>query len=155
VRPRTRQRLLRWGIVAAASVVAILLVLIGLGYLVLPSNSPADVTITAVHWTVLQGTTSSGQGWFGPSEFNYTDNGWPAQVTPGGSIAIPWSFSMYDTTNRTIYAILVGAPFSLRYCSPSLPILTGATDDGFVSVAVNVPSQGGLSAALSITVETR
>jgi len=150
-----RRRVLNVAVVIAAVVVALIVLLIVLGYLVLPTSPSGEVTLYGVHWEVQQGTTSGGQGWFGPSQFNYSfSEGYPVEVTPGGTVSIPWAFSNYDAVNHTVLTILVGAPYTLVGTSPSLPaVVPSGTDDAFLSVTVQAPSSPGLNTTLVLEVE--
>ena len=130
--------------------------LIALGFLALPSNPGHTVTITEVRWSIVQGTTADGTGWFGPSQFNYTDNGWPAQVPSGGRIDIPWSFSNYDASNRTVYAVQSSSPFTVVSSQPALPVsIPGGSDDALIEFEVQVPGGGSLTTALNISIFAR
>jgi|SRR5271157_857010 len=151
----TRRRVLNLGLAIGAVVVVILLLLVAFGYLAVPSSSVGQVTLYEIRWTVHQGTTSSGQGWFGPSQFNYSlADGYPVKVAPGETLTIPWAFSNYDVTNHTIIAILVGAPFTFVRTLPALPaVVPSGTDDAFLSVAIRAPSIAGLNITLTMTVE--
>ncbi len=92
-----------------------MLVLVGIGYLRLPSSFPPDITVTSVHWTIEQGTIATGQGWFGGNEFNYTPaTGWvPLTIPAGSSFPLAWSIVNFDKVNHTIYSVVVSSPFSL------------------------------------------
>ena len=155
MRRSLRSRIIRIGVVVVAVVIAIVLVLLVFGVLVFPSSSASHkVELTGVHWKIVEGTTASGLGWFGPSEFNYTAvDGYPINVSVGGTIAIPWSFSSYDVVNHTIIGVVVGPPFAFVTSSPALPVVVpGGTDDAFLSVTVRAPSTGGLVLGLNLTV---
>jgi hypothetical protein len=156
VRRGTRKRILQLGIVLAAAVVAVLLLLIAFGYLVLPSSPPNQFRVTGVHWTILEGTTPGGLAWFGPSQFNYSGaDGYPVEVSVGKTVTIPWSFSSYDTVNHTIYSVVASSPFTVVNCDPSLPaIVPSGTDDALLTVTVQVPGAGG-SGELNLTVAAR
>lgn len=157
MRRRTRSRLLGVAVGVAAIVVATLFVLIALGYLALPSTPSPKVSLTGVRWTIVQGTTSSGIGWFGPSQFNYsTADGYPIEIALGGTVSIPWSFSNYDSVNRTIYSVVVAAPFTFVSCHPGLPVsVPSGTDDGFVGITVRAPNGAGQSVELNLTLDAR
>ena len=156
MRRSTRKRLLQLGIVVAAVVVAVLLVLIGLGFLVLPSPPAKKFSVSGVHWKIIEGTTSGGLGWFGPSQFNYSEaEGYPIDVVVGGTVTIPWSFSSYDTVNRTIYSVVATSPFTFVSCQPGIPVdVPSGTDSALLSITVRVPAAGG-SGALNLTVSAR
>lgn len=157
----TRARFLQYAIVVAATVVVVLLVLIAFGAIRLPSSAagPPSVTVTGVHWVIEQGTTSSGLGWFGPNEFNYTSaDGYPVKVNTGDSLTIPWTFSNFDSSNHSIYEVYVGPPFSLVSTTPTIPLHGGVnvpagTDDAFLNVVVRAPSQTAAPLILNLTVD--
>lgn len=151
-----RKRILQLGVVIAAVVVAALLVLIGLGYLSLPSSPPKHFEVTGVHWAIIEGTNSGGLPWFGPSQFNYSAaDGYPIDIAVGGTVAIPWAFSNFDSENRTIFSVVAGAPFTVVRCNPGLPtIVPSGIDDALLSVIVQVPSASG-SGELTLTVSAR
>jgi hypothetical protein len=157
MRRTTRRRILTIAIGAVSALVIALLVLIAVGYLVLPSTPSKKVTITGVEWTVVQGTTTGGLGWFGPSQFNYSGaDGYPVNVTVGGTITIPWSFSTYDTVNHTIYSVVAGSPFAFVQSRPGIPtVIPGGSDDVFLEFVVRAPDTGGFSGELSLTVNVR
>lgn len=134
----TRPRLLRIGIIGMAAFVVILLVLIGLGILVLPSN-PVKVTITAVQWRIDQGTNPDGDGWFGPSWLNETDiDGLPFQVASGGTFTEV--ISLLATGNHTLYSASTQSPFQISACRPTLPTTPVGVDDFNFSVTLVAPS---------------
>lgn len=157
---RARRRFLGALVLAAAVVVALLLVLISLGYLVLPSASPAPVNIVRTHYTILEGTSASGQYWFGldgnfSDQLTYPDfDGYPANLTPGGTFGVPIVLWNNDTVNHTIYSVGVNAPFVLVRSDPALPIVvpTGVDDASFV-FTVRVPNQPGASLGLDLTID--
>ena len=138
----------------AASVVVVLLVLIGIGVLVLPSSPTAPVRITEVRWTILQGTTTSGIGWFGPSQFNYTTNGFPTNETPGGSLSLAVTLANFDTQNHTVYSVVAVSPFDVSAVHPTVPRMVPHGDDNALfQVVVTVPNQPGLSLSLQLTID--
>jgi len=149
-----RPRIIRFAVIGVALLIVILLVLLAAGVLVFPSSSAKVVEVTGVHWTIVQGTTSDGIGWFGPSQFNYTTvDGYPINVSVGGTVAIPWSFSNYDVVNRTIIGVVVASPFEFVRSSPAFPVsVPSGTDDAFLSVTVQVPSTPGVSLDVYLTV---
>ncbi len=150
-----RRRLTGLGVAVAALVVALLVVLIALGILVLPSSPPAKVTVNSVHWTLEQGTTGHGSGWFGPSQFNYTSGGYPIEVVPGGTLDVVWTFSNFDASSHSVVSITAGAPFVTvtSQIQPALPTaVPGGTDDGSLLVPVEVPNDAGAALTLSLTV---
>lgn len=148
-RARMRRRTL--GLIAVAAIAAVLLLALGVFLLRLPS---AVETVTVVQWTIQQGTTSQGKGWFGPSEFNFTEaKGFPMTVAPGGQVTVDWSFQNNDSVSHTIYAVCAGAPFGVPGTSPPLPtlVLAGA-DNAALEVTVPAPSDAGASLVLDLTV---
>lgn len=157
---RARRRLLGSLVLAAAVLVALLLVLISLGYLVLPSASPASVNIVRTHYSILEGTSASGQYWFGldgnfSDQLTYPDfDGYPANLPPGGTFGVPIVLWNNDSVNHTIYSVSVNAPFELVRSDPALPIVvpTGVDDASFV-FTVRVPNQPGASLGLSVTID--
>lgn len=107
-----RRRILSILIAIAAIVVVILLVLIAIGILRLPTPSPPQVTVNSAQWQILQGNTSFGFGWFGPSVRNVTDSdGLPITVNSGGSFVMTLVISNLDKVNHTIYSVTAAAPF--------------------------------------------
>lgn len=141
-RHRRRSRLL-WGAVAVMAVVVVGLVLYQL--LVTSPSPPPMVTVTSVHWNVTQGTLPSGEGWFGPSQFNYTlANGFPKNVSPGGTLFISWGFINYDSQNHTVMTVTATLPFQVVATEPGLPAMAPAGfDDGALTVSVQVPNAPG------------
>jgi hypothetical protein len=154
VKPPLRSRVIRFAVIAVAVFIVILLILVALGVLVFPSASAKVVEVTGVHWTIVQGTTENGIGWFGPSQFNYTTvDGYPINVSVGGTVSIPWSFSNYDVVNRTIIGVVVASPFQFVRSSPTFPVsVPSGTDDAFLSVTIQVPSTAGASLDVYLTV---
>jgi hypothetical protein len=146
-----------WGALYAivASVLVALLVLIALGYLVLPQPPPATVTIEAVHWTILQGTTAQGHGWFGNSSFTWgAYDGYPATVRAGSSFEIPWAPSNLDTVSHTVYTVAVNTPFQLLASRPALPtsVPPGDGDDGGFDFDITIAGESSGSFTLNVTV---
>jgi len=147
----TRRRIIGLTVVVVAAVI-VLLVSFGLGWISLPGS---QLTISSVHWTVEQGTTPSGSGWFGPSEFNFTAaNGYPKQVAAGGQFTVTWLFENFDSANHTIYSILAGSPFIIRSASPTLPaLIPGGSDSAEIQLTVGTPTGAGSSWVLDLTVD--
>lgn len=142
----------------ALAVLVFLLVLIGVGYLRLPSTSStgAQVTVTAVDWTIEQGTNGHGIGWFGKSQFNYTGaTGWfPPTFAAGSELQVSWSISNFDTVNHTVYTVTAGAPFSVARTLPVLPMNVNVGDDGnTLGVWVTTSSSTSGSYVLDLTVD--
>lgn len=147
----TRPRIV--GLIVIAVIAAILVaVSFGLGWISLPSGQE---TISSVHWTVEQGSTSQGSGWFGPSEFNFSAaNGYPRSVPSGGQFTVTWSFENFDSTNHTVYAIFAGAPFSIVTIHPTLPLaIPGGTDSAVIELTIGSPTGAGSSWVLDLTVD--
>ncbi len=155
-RSRRRARFL-WSLVAAvAGLVVLLVALVGFGYLRLPSAPPPSVTVSQVDWTVLEGTTSTGIGWFGNSSFNYTlAEGFPLAVTAGSSFSVVWTTMNWDSSPHTVSYVAVSSPFTLERSTPGVPITAAAGDDdvGF-SFTIGVPSSASGSYVLDVTVNT-
>lgn len=152
---RTRRRTLFWGVLlaAVAGILIVLLVLIGLGYLVLPGPAPPNVTVTEVSWTLFQGT-SHGHGWFGSSTFNYTANdGYPATFPAGYTFTVAWSPVNFDSVSHTVYTVAVSAPFELVSSHPALPYAVAPGDDsGNFSFYITTPSSTSGAYVLQVTV---
>ncbi|MGA8542077.1 MAG: hypothetical protein WB947_00825 [Thermoplasmata archaeon] len=154
---RIPRRTLTWAVlfVAVTVVLVTLLVLIGLGYLTLPKSAPAQITISEVEWTVVQGTTSHGIGWFGPSNFNYSHNaGYPRSQTVGTTFGLPWTPENFDTMSHTIYSFTVGnAGWSLVSSHPALPDSVPPGDDGGqFDFMISVPNGASGTVVLDVTV---
>lgn len=150
---RIRRKTL-WTIAVAAvtGLVVVLLVLIAIGILVLPATSPAPVTVTEVRWTILEGTTASGLGWFGESQFNYT-NGFPVNETAGGSMTLSVTLTNLDTLNHTIYSVLAMPPFNVSSVQPEVPrVIPHSVDNALFQITVSVPNDPGHSLVLQLTV---
>jgi hypothetical protein len=135
---------------AVTALVVVLLVLIGLGILIIPGTTPAPYTVSGVVVTIIQGTTSSGGGWFGSSPQNYSSLG---AFAPGSTFVFPWTFSNFDTTSHNITSVTAAPPFSVVSVSPSLPnqVPRGA-DSARLEITVRVPNDGGGSGVLMLTV---
>ena len=148
---RLGRRRLLWAALylVALSVLVVALVLVGLGDLRLPSSGHAGpaVTVSRVDWTVLEGTTSHGQGWFGPAEFNYTPaTGWqPPTFSAGTRLQVSWDLVNYDNVTREIYSVTVGSPFELAGTGKGLPMVVTTGDEGnnLVLFVTTSPSTAG------------
>lgn len=145
---RIPRRTLLWSALfaIAAGVLVVLLVLIGFGYLALPKSPPPSVTVSEVQWTIQQGTTPGGGGWFGPSHFNYSLNAeFPLTVSAGTSFRLAWTPENFDTTAHTVYSLSVSVPFEWNSQSsrPPLPDTVPSGDDGgqfsFVIITPSTP----------------
>jgi len=155
---RIPQKKLIWAVlfVIVTAVLVSLLVLIGLGYLTLPKSAPGSVTVSEVQFTVVQGTTSGGSGWFGPSTFTYGNNaGFPRTETVGQSFGLPWAPQNFDSTPHTIYTVSVGNPgFCLSTSHPALPDSVPPGDDGGeFEFSIGVPSSASGAVTLEITID--
>ncbi len=156
----TRGRIIGTAALAAAAVVVVLVVLVAVGVLVPAGlfsgqkSGSAKVTIDQVGWTIDQGQTPSGVGWFGPSEFNYTSaNGYPYEVTPGTSYVVTWTFSNFDSSAHTIQNVSTTGDFAVRGTNPSTPLSVPAHDDDlYLMITVVVPNDPGASLELNLTV---
>ncbi len=140
----TRGRILAWGVVAAAVIVAALLVLIGLGILVLPGHGQNVTVAGAVRW-IAQGTTASGRGWFGASLYSYNaTNGFPLTVPVGGSFSLVVLISNFDNQSHTIYFASANSPFTVLSTSPALPNpVPPSVDDASFVVVIGVGNAAG------------
>ncbi|HYA58503.1 MAG TPA: hypothetical protein VEH57_08625 [Thermoplasmata archaeon] len=138
----SRRRFWDLVIAAAAGVVVVLIALVGLGILVLPARSSPSVTVDAVDWTILQGKTRLGIGWFGQSYVNLSNtDGLPYSVTSGGRFSVSLTLSNLDSFNHTIYSVTAQSPFQVASVSPTLPrMVPSGEDDWFMSVSVTAPS---------------
>ena len=155
---RPKRRYFWYAVLGIALVVVVLLALIGLGVLVPAGGaSPAPVTVSYVHWTVLQGDVgnNSSEGWFGPSEVNYTKaEGYPHPVASGGTFTVSWVVSNAGGAAHTVYSATVAPPYSLLSTRPSLPVVVPAGEDTAIfTFTVRAPSDPGASIPLSITVD--
>ena len=152
-----RRRTLLWGALFAivAGVLIVLLVLIGLGYLVIPGPSQPSVTVTEVEWTILEHDTSGGIGWFGASSFNYSPPhaGYPATFPAASTFDVQWSPVNFDSVSHTVYAFTVASPFELVSSRPALPYAVPPGDDGGnFSIYITTPSGTSGSYDLEITI---
>ena len=141
--------------VAVTAVLVVLLVLIGFGYLALPKPAPGSVTISGVLFTINQGTTSGGSGWFGPSSFSYGNNaGYPRSEPVGTSFELPWAPQNFDTTSHNVYTVVVSNPgYCVAATHPALPDSIPPGDDGGqFEFAINIPSSASGSVALQVTI---
>lgn len=138
----SRHRAWQLAIGIVAGLVVVLLVLIGLGILTLPAPAPSKVTITQVQWTILQGTTTFGFGWFGPStRIANNSSGLPVEVASGGRFTVTLSLSDLDSANHTIYSVLAASPFRVVSTVPSIPAkVVSGMDDFTLNVDVAVPT---------------
>lgn len=152
MKPRfSRRRAVEIAVGVVTGIVVVLLVLIGIGVLVLPSSGPASVTVTEVQWTIHQGTTGLGYGWFGPSTVNVTDaDGLPLAVASGTTFSLSLVLSNIDTSNHTIESVSAAGPFRVVGTSPGLPsTVPSGSDDWSLFVTVAAPA---VSSGVSYTV---
>jgi len=136
-----RRRLLALLIAIAAVVVVALLVLIGIGILRLPTPPTPSVTVDEVQWHILQGTTSFGIGWFGPSWRNISNAGFPISFPSGATFAMELTLSNLDNVNHTIYTAVAGTPFRVTGTPQGInhPVTPGS-DEWYVTIDVLAPS---------------
>lgn len=153
-RLRRRGWFLKTLIAVAAAVVVVLVGLIAAGVLVLPLAPPTTVTISEVQWTVLEGTTAQGYGWFGNSSFTWDHrNGFPLTLSPGSSFQLPWTTANMDGVNHTIYSVSVNPPFRLVSTWPTVPVVAPGGEDSVVfEFQISVPSTASGSMVLQVTV---
>jgi len=151
-----RSRLLEFAVVGATAVVVVLLVLIGIGYLVLPASTVAPVTVSGTRYSILEGTNASGHFWFGPNNLSYPGlNGYPLSVAPGSSFGVPIVLWNHDFVNHTVYSVFVDSPFVYHGSHPAVPIVVPAGEDSANFVfTISAPSDPGASLVLSITINT-
>jgi hypothetical protein len=146
MRRRTLRRALTVGVIAAAIVVVVLLILILDGVLVLPSHSPAPVTIQAVHLLVHQGNTSGGVGWVGLGSiyWNSSNSNYPVQVAPGGSWTVVWVFQNFDKVFHNITAVLPQGGFTRGITVPPLPDQLPPNTEGLsLQIPIIAPNNPG------------
>ncbi len=153
-----------WWSIAVAVAAAILVIILGLiatGVLKLPAAGPAaPVKIQEVCVNIQQGNNSSGDPWFGPSDFCMTGipNGLPLSAAAGSAVNIPIPILNYDQVSHTLYAVQVAPPFTFQRSLPPLPyVVTSYTSnpegiDGGLMVYIVLPNDPGLSAGVNITV---
>jgi hypothetical protein len=161
VRPRVRHRLTRhqlWeiGIGAAAGVVVVLLILVGSGILVRPSSTAPTVTVIEVQWTILQGETRGGFGWFGPSYVNVTSaDGLPVTIGSGESLTMSIILANLDSANHTVSMVTAHPPFSVVRTTPALPSrVDSGEDDWDLAVTVVAPTvTSDTSYTLDLTID--
>jgi hypothetical protein len=145
-------------VVLMAVVVVTLTILVASGVLVLRSSGSGSVTVRSVYLNVDQGRTSGGSLWFVPGDVNYTSaNGYPVQVSPGGSWTIVWTFFSMDTVSHTIYRVVVtsspNASFTFHSSTPSIPLtVPGGDEDAKLAITITAPSTPGISYAVTVNV---
>jgi hypothetical protein len=142
-----RRTLITIGMITAAGVLAVLLVLIAAGVLVLPSTSPpSPVTINSVQFNIVQGTNASGNPWFGHSPVIYsgTYNGTPFSVSPKATFNETLSLDNYDSAPHTIYSVSAFDPFTFVSSHPVLPAEVPADEDSApLTMTFQAPSASG------------
>lgn len=161
----TRRGLIGYLVIVASALVVVLLVLIALGYLVLPSKTPASVNIVQTNYTILEGKGATGVYWFGVigssgANVSFDDqltfpnfNGYPANLSPGSSFGVDVLLWNNDTLNHTVYSVSVNSPFALLGSKPTLPVNVPSRDDNAAFVfTVQTPNQPGASLVLNITI---
>jgi hypothetical protein len=154
---RRRPTLLTVLLGIAAGGLSVLLALIGFGWLVLPSPASPQVTVTGVHWRIIQGENPRGLGWFGPEYLNSTSaDGFPLAVSSGGSFSVDRLLSNVDLVNHTVYTVTVGAPFRLVSTDPPIPTTVPTGEDDYIfGVTVSAPNVGASeSVPLNVTIDT-
>jgi apolipoprotein N-acyltransferase len=143
-------------VLVVAIVVVALVALVAEGVLVLPSNSPARVTISYVHLEILEGNSSNGYPWFGPSSINYTSaEGYPIQVAPGGTWTVVWTFINFDDVTHTVSKVTTPTPlFTIGTIQPALPYsLPAGNDHGALAIDVTAPSTPGVTYSVTVVVD--
>ncbi len=150
-----RGRLLPLAILVVAVFTASLLVLVGLGILVIPTAPKPTLRVLGGDIWIAQGSTSHGGGWFGPSYLNITTpaDGYPLNVTVGGSFGVSVTLDNFDTVSHTVYSASVNSPFRITGTFPTLPFpVSAGTDSGVFRFTVAVPDSAGAALWLNLTV---
>ncbi len=152
---RMRKRIIFTLVAIVAAFVVVLLALIVAGVLVLPSHTPAPVTIRSVSVQFLQGTTPSGALWFHVAWYNLsTAEGYPLTVSSGGTWHLQVPVTNWDSLNHTIYDVAPNstsgaAGFRVVGTSPATPATVPGIgyEEGeyYLSVVVAAPSTPGSS----------
>ena len=157
----TRRRLRTIAVLAVAGALIVVLALIAAGILVLPSTGPpAPVTVTQVCVTVLEGTNSTGYGWFGPSSYCLSGvaDHYPYQQAAGSQVTMYLPTLNYNNVNETLYSVSVASPFTLVSTLPPLPYVVAPISvnpegiDGGLAVMVLLPSTAGATLTMYVTV---
>lgn len=150
-----------WQVVLASgtAVVVVLLVLVGVGVLrPLAGPGPGTLTVSIVHWEILEGQVgpNSSQGWFGPSQLNYTQGeGYPTSVTAGATFTISLILAVFGGENHTVFWVATQAPFTVVSCDPVLPITVSYVQDSATFfITVLAPSLSGQSLPLNMTLDS-
>lgn len=150
---RRKGRFWTLAVVVAAVILLALVALVALGVLVLPGiGSAPALQVTEVQFTVLQGATVAGVGWFGPTSFTMSgaSNGYPLQVPAGANFTVAVPLNNFDSSAHTIFSAQSGAPFTFLGSSPTFP-LTVAPGDEVLFLTYGTPSTPGASLPLYIT----
>jgi hypothetical protein len=141
---RTWKRALTIGLVVAAAVGVVLSVGAGLGWF--RAGPAPTVTVSMVHWEILQGVDEQGTGWFGPDSFNETGGttGFPLTIPVGSTFVATLALSSFSSSNHTIFSIDAKAPFDVLHVTPDLPNnVAPHEDDVLFQVTVQAPSTSG------------
>jgi hypothetical protein len=149
-----RQQLWTALFAVALGVLVFLLVLIGIGELRLPGAATPNVTVTEVQWTIEQGTTGHGVGWFGKGLFNYTTaTGWAAPTFAAGTeLKVVWDVQNFDSVPHNITGVSVGQPFTVDTArSSALPLAVNIGDEGAI-LTVWVTTSSSTSGAFVLTI---
>jgi len=160
-RRRRLRRALTVAIAAVAVLVVVLLILIADGVLILPGHTSAPVTISYVQIRVLEGNTSAGEPWFGPTspEKNYT-SGYPIQLAAGSNVDVPTFFFNYDNVTHTLRTVTATTipreSVPVTKTVPLLPISILPSPESIEGqnflVYVTIPSTPGATYVLVITI---
>src|SRR5271170_1589778 len=155
--PQRRQLLWTVLLTVATAVLALLLILIGVGYLRLPTTaaSSTTITVTEVRWTIEQGTIPTGEGWFGEGEFNYTSaDGWISPTfASGSSFSVDWTIVNFDRVNHTIFSVTVNSPFLLVGTHYPLPMNVVVGDNSRpLGLTISTASSASGPLVLEVTV---
>jgi hypothetical protein len=141
-------------IAIAAVLVGTLLLLAALGYLAFPTSSAPSYVVTGARIILVEGTTSNGQGWFGPNPTNLTGPPFPLEVSPGATFTLTWTFSNFDGKAHTVSSISVAAPFALVSVTPTVPSqVPPYIDSGAYLLTLRAPSSPGGSGEVVLTVD--
>jgi hypothetical protein len=153
---RAFRRTIFLAVLVVAIVVVVLVALIAENVLVLPSNTPAPVTISYVDLKILEGNGANNEPWFGPNFINYSGGeGYPIQVTPGGTWTVVWTFINFDNVTHTVYKVATPTPlFTIASTLPGLPYsLPAGNDHGALAISVTAPSSPGATYAVTVVVD--
>ena len=152
---RMRKRIIFTLVAIVAAFVVVLLALIVAGVLVLPSHTPAPVTIESVSVQFLQGKTASGEWWFKVQWYNLsTGEGYPLTVGSGATWHLQIPLTNWDSMNHTVFDVAPNASsgaagFKVVGTNPPTP--TSVPGEGYeegeyyLSVVVAAPSKPGTS----------